>query len=210
MLVGYSKGANDILQFLVDYPEEAAQVDAVVSVAGAIYGSPLADVFSAAYRLLFSHLPMSRCESGDSKVVESLKPDIRVAWMTKARLPEDIRYYSLAAFTTRDRVASALVPSWKYLLRRDQRTDGQLLARDALIPRSTLLGYLNADHWAVAMEIELELEHLAHRRNLNQFPHKALLDAILRFVADDLTPGTLLGPKVHSRTGDRSPCGIGR
>ena len=40
VLIGYSKGANDILAFLVDYPEEAAGVAAVVSVAGAIGGSP--------------------------------------------------------------------------------------------------------------------------------------------------------------------------
>lgn len=207
VLVGYSKGANDILQFLIDYPEEASQIDAVVSVAGAIYGSPLADLFNGAYRLLFSHLPMSRCESGDSGVVESLKRDVRVAWMERARLPVDIRYYSLAAFTTRDRVARALVPSWKHLLRQDQRNDGQLLTRDSLIPGSTLLGYVNADHWAVAMEIELELEYLAHRKNPDRFPHKALLDAILEYVAADLAAG---GPRVHFRTGGRSPCEIGK
>lgn len=46
-LVGYSKGALDILQFLVDFPAPAAWVDAVVSVSGPITGSPLAAEFEA-------------------------------------------------------------------------------------------------------------------------------------------------------------------
>ena len=43
VLVGYSKGTPDILEGLVTYPELAQRVAAVVSVAGAVNGSPLAD-----------------------------------------------------------------------------------------------------------------------------------------------------------------------
>ncbi len=42
VLVGHSKGAVDILEFMVAYPDLASRVGAVVSVAGAINGSPLA------------------------------------------------------------------------------------------------------------------------------------------------------------------------
>ena len=43
VLVGYSKGTPDILEGLATYPELARRVAAVVSVAGAVGGSPLAD-----------------------------------------------------------------------------------------------------------------------------------------------------------------------
>jgi hypothetical protein len=188
IMIGYSKGTTDILQFLVDYPGQAEAVDAVVSIAGAVYGSPLADLFDGPYHLLFSHLPMNLCGKGDNGVVHSLRTDLRSQWLEENALPGSTRYYSLAAFTTRDRLARSLVPSWEILLGHGERNDGQLLAADAIIPGSVLLGYLNADHWAVAMEIEKELEFWAHRKFTPAFPHAALLEAILDQVGADLAP----------------------
>lgn len=186
VLVGYSKGTADILQFLADFPGAAKTVDAVVSIAGTPYGSPLADRYDAVYRILFSHLPLSRCDEGDRDVVHSLRTDVRRPWMETVVLPDEIQYYSVAAFTTRERIARALVPQWKTLLKESRRNDGQVLARDALLPNSTLLGYLNADHWAATIEVEKELEFLADRRDETPFPHTALLDAILRQLSHDL------------------------
>ena len=185
VLIGYSKGAIDILQFLVDFPEAARQVDAVVSVAGSVGGSPVADEFEGLYEYLFSHLPSHHCPPGDGDVVHSLRTDVRDAWLLDNELPAFVDYYSIAAFTTRDRVARSLVVSWETLLKYERRNDGQLLAHDALIPGSTLLGYLDADHWAVALDIEDESPLLAHRDEVAQFPHRALLHAILRQVAAD-------------------------
>jgi len=186
VLIGYSKGTSDILQFLVDFPDAARQVDAVVSVAGSVGGSPLADEFDGLYEFLFSHLPAGHCPPGDGDVVHSLRTEIRRAWVRDNELPGYVDYYSIAAFTTRDRVARALVPSWKTLLKQDRRNDGQLLVRDALIPGSTLLGYVHADHWAVALDIEDDSPLLAHRKLDAQFPHLALLRAILQRVAIDM------------------------
>jgi pimeloyl-ACP methyl ester carboxylesterase len=187
VLVGYSKGTSDILQFLVDYPELAARVSAVVSIAGAIGGSPIADRYDGLYDLLFSRFPTKRCEKGDGAVVDDLRTEVRKTWLAKNALPSHVRYYSLAAFTTRERVARALVSTWKSLLRDNRRNDGQLLPEDALLPDSVLLGYLNADHWAVAMELEKEHGVLAARRDESTFPHAALLGAMLRFVGEDLS-----------------------
>ena len=47
VLIGYSKGAPDILGGLVTYPELAQRVAAVVSVAGSVNGSPPANDASA-------------------------------------------------------------------------------------------------------------------------------------------------------------------
>ncbi len=188
VLVGYSKGTSDILQFLVDFPEHAQQVDAVVSVAGSVGGSPLADRFDGLYAFLFSHLPSGHCPPGDGDVVHSLRTDVRDKWLRENELPGDVDYYSIAAFTTYDRVARALVPSWEILLEHGPRNDGQLLVHDALIPGSTLLGYLNADHWAVALDIEDESPLLAHRDESARFPHLALLQAILQRLAAQKGP----------------------
>ncbi|MFN5880143.1 MAG: esterase/lipase family protein, partial [Burkholderiales bacterium] len=43
VIIGHSKGAVDALQVLVDYPQGRSRVAALVSLAGAIGGSPLAD-----------------------------------------------------------------------------------------------------------------------------------------------------------------------
>ena len=43
VLIGYSKGSNDILEALVAYPELRPRVAAFVSIAGTIGGSPLAN-----------------------------------------------------------------------------------------------------------------------------------------------------------------------
>lgn len=185
VLIGYSKGTSDILQFLVDFPDHAGRVSAVVSVAGSVGGSPLAKTYDGLYKFLFSHLPSGHCPPGDGDVVHSLRPDVRDQWLQDNELPSHVRYYSLAAFTTRERVARALVPSWETLLKHDRHNDGQLLVGDALIPGSTLLGYLDADHWAVALDIEDESPLLAHRKTDAHFPHLALLQAILLQVAID-------------------------
>lgn len=103
VLIGYSKGANDILEFLVRYPELAAR---------------------------------------------------------------------------------ALAPVWRELLSYDARNDGQLLARDMLVPGSTLLGYVNADHWSVAVDVEKVHSVLGARRDPEPFPRAALLEAILLLVAE--------------------------
>ncbi len=42
VLIGYSKGAPDILQAIVSYPELRERIVAVISAAGSIGGSPLA------------------------------------------------------------------------------------------------------------------------------------------------------------------------
>lgn len=192
VLVGYSKGTSDILQFLVDFPGHASKVAAIVSVAGSVGGSPLAATFDGLYDFLFSHLPSGHCPPGDGEVVDSLRTDVRDQWLHDNELPSHVRYYSLGAFTTHDRIARALVPSWKSLLKHGRRNDGQLLVHDALIPGSTLLGYLDADHWAVALDIEDESPLLAHRKTDAQFPHLALLQAVLQQVAIDTT-GSVAG-----------------
>lgn len=190
VLIGYSKGTLDILRFLVDFPEHAGRVAAVVSVAGPVFGSPLADKAGPAYGALLAKLPYAKCPPGDGNVIRSLSPAAATRWLEENELPRHVRYYSLAAFATRERVARALVPSWKLLNKTDIRNDGQVIAADAVIPGSTLLGYANADHWGIAESIETVHKVLAARPDPTPFPLDQLFRAILWFVADDLRADT--------------------
>jgi len=194
ILIGYSKGGLDILRFLVDFPDLAERVDAVVGVASPLFGTRLADLAGPAYAALVAKLPYEKCPPGDGEVMSSLRPDAASGWLVANPLPAGVRFYSLAAFTTREHVARALVPFWKHLGGTDVRNDGQVVAIDAVIPGSTLLGYANADHWGVAETIETEHPVLAARQDPALFPLEQLFVAMVAFIADDLAQNARSGP----------------
>jgi pimeloyl-ACP methyl ester carboxylesterase len=194
ILIGYSKGGLDILRFLVDFPDLAARVDAVVGVASPFFGTPLADLAEPAYAALVANLPYEKCPPGDGEVMSSLTPEAATRWLETNPLPVGVRFYSLAAFTTREHVARALAPFWKHLGGTEVRNDGQVVAADAVIPGSTLLGYANADHWGVAQAIEIQHPVLAARQDPALFPLEQLLVAMVAFIVDDLAQDARSGP----------------
>ena len=185
VLLGYSKGTSDLLEALTD-PEVAARVAAVVSLGGTVNGSPLADRASDAMPDALARLPGSQCQPGDRGGLASLRRGNRVDWLATRRLPATIRYYSLASFATRERISSILRPSYDALARIDPRNDGQLLFYDQILPASTLLGYLNADHWAIGLPIARDHPELAAQVDRNAFPRELVLEAIVKYVEDDL------------------------
>jgi predicted esterase len=186
ILIGFSKGALDVLRFVVDFPAQARGVDAIVSVASPIFGSPLAEVAAAPYATLGASVPHQKCPPGDGEVLRSLQPAAARAWLEANPLPAHVRYYSVAAFTTGEHVARALQPTWKWLNRIDARNDGQVIAADAVIPGSTLLGYANADHWGVAESLEDVHPFLVGRSDPEPFPRDQLFESIVRYVRSDL------------------------
>jgi len=186
VLFGYSKGAVDILHFLAGYPEMASRVVAVVSVAGPIMGSEIAEYGDWAYDNLLSGMFADRCDPGDGGVLDSLLPQFRRNWLVNHPLPDTVRFYTLLAFAGREHIARALLPSWEILASSDPRNDGQLTIEDGTWPGSTLLGYANADHWGVAIDIEKELNFLADRPEHMRYPRSPLFEAALRYVSEDL------------------------
>ena len=196
VLIGYSKGAVDILQFLADFPQLGQQVVAVVSVAGAIVGSPLASSADWSYRTLLAGAFAEKCDPGDGLVTRSLLPDTRRQWLEEHPLPGHVAYFSLAAFTTAEHLSRALKVTWRLLAADDPRNDGQVRIEDAVIPGSTLLGYVNADHWDIAIAIERQMPHLAYRASPRTFPRSALLEALLLHVSESLDSpaASLTGP----------------
>jgi len=187
VLLGFSKGSTDILHFLVGYPELAERVTAAVSVGGAVNGSPLANAVStSAGRRLMSPATLV-CEGRDRGLVASLRRDTQLSWLAANPLPPHVRTYSLASFTDKPHIARLLRISYGLLARVDPRNDGQLLFTDQVVPGSTLLGYANADHWAVAMALEERRSFwMSHPRRKRAYPRAVLFEAIVRFVGESL------------------------
>jgi hypothetical protein len=188
IFVTHSKGAVDTLEALVKYPAAARRTAAVISFSGAVEGSPLADAFPEFLLRLADRLPLSSCGQGeDFEAVRSLRRSVRISWLAAHRLPQGVRYYSLAAFATPENISLVLRPFYDILVRTDPLNDGMVICSDAIIPGSVLLGYPNADHYAVAMPFNGKNGALlAGLINRNDYPRAALLEAALRYVAEDL------------------------
>lgn len=190
VLVGYSKGAPDILEAVVNYPEIHDRVVAVISAAGAVGGSPLANDAEQADLNLLQHFPQSTCTAGDGGGLDSLKPATRAAWLAENTLPDGIRYYSLSTFPQPERISSILKSSYNKLSKVDARNDSQVIFYDQFIPGSTLIGYLNADHWALAVPIARSHSTIGSLFvDKNDYPREVLYESLLRFIEEDLEDG---------------------
>lgn len=187
VMVGYSKGLPDILEAVVMSPLAASKVTAIVGIAGAVNGSPLAEEASKELFPLLQYLPGSICRLGDNGGLDSLRRDRRTAWLANHTLPDSVRYYSLAAFVHRDQASLALRGGWDRLSQIDPRNDGQLLFYDQIIPGSDLLGFAIADHWGIAMPLNRIYPTLSGAfANRNAYPRELVLEAIVRLIEDDL------------------------
>jgi len=187
LLIGYSKGAPDILQAIVEYPELRERVVAVISASGAIGGSPLANAADQKDLNIIRRFPGANCSQGDGGAIDSLRPATRRSWLARNPLPDDIAYYSLVTYPKPDRISSVLGSSYRKLSQVDARNDSQLIYYDQVIPGSTLLGFLNADHWAVAVPIARSHSFVGSTFvDKNDYPREAMVAAVLRFVSEDL------------------------
>jgi len=187
VLVGYSKGAVDILEAVVAYPEIRVRIAAVVSAAGAVGGSPLANDATQSEAELMKYWPGAQCGDGDNGGLESLRPATRQAWLAENDLPRDFPYYSLVTYPQPQRISSVLELSYDKLSQVDARNDAQVIFYDQVIPGSSLLAYLNADHFAVAVPIERSHPTIGSMFvDHNRYPREALLEAVLRFIEEDL------------------------
>jgi hypothetical protein len=108
--------------------------------------------------------------------------------MVEHPLPSEMRYYSVVTLPDEARISRVLKPTYWQLRKIDPRNDSQLFYDDQIIPNSSLLGFVNADHWAVVPPIKRAHSIIGSLFvNHNDYPREALLEAILRFVEEDLT-----------------------
>ncbi|MCE5242129.1 MAG: hypothetical protein ABFD98_06910 [Syntrophobacteraceae bacterium] len=191
LFVTHSKGAPDTLEALAKHPDLVERTAAVVAVSGAVNGSPLAEAFPDFLYKLANEMPLSTCPPGNGmEAVECLRRSVRLSWLSAHPLPKSVRCYSLPAFALRENMSFALLPFYDILAGADPVNDGMVLCSDAIIPGSVLLGYPNADHMAVAMPLDkANAPVLKGLYNKNAYPRAALLEAVVRFVEEDLERG---------------------
>lgn len=190
IVVGHSKGAVD-LQMALEQPGVAPMVAALVTVAGAVGGSHIADlpeepsVVSALEHTL-------ECTGKIGAALHSLQTPSRQAFNASHPKPA-VPSYSLVAVSSALQTSVALSPTWLELsawgeLKQwpgyNRGQDGLLMAAEGILPGATDLGTAIADHVAVAHDFAGT--PLAVAFNHNNFPRAALLEALLRFVVSDL------------------------
>ncbi len=189
ILVGYSKGAPDILEAVARYPEVAAHTAAFVSIAGAVGGSPVVEQTGGGTMAALKYSPYGDCSNGDAQVLRSLHPAERHAWLAD-HLPLPVPSYSLVTAPEPERVSRALRSSYKLLGTVHPINDGALLHWDQMLPGSTLLGYVNADHWAVTVPIDVDDVPFGEFLLRNGFPRTQLWLAMVDFIIADLAAGS--------------------
>ena len=192
ILVGYSKGTPDILEALALYPELAERVRAVISLSGAVRGSPLARDANQAMANMLTMVPGAECEEGDgdNEAVASLLPEVRERWLATHALPHSVRYYSVVTFPEPEQVSLVLKSHYAQLSNIDPRNDSQVIIFDQILPDSTLVAFVNADHWAMAVPVAREHGVLGNTLvNHNDYPREAFMEALFRFVEEDLASG---------------------
>lgn len=190
LLLGYSKGAADTLEALGQYPEMLPRVAAMVSVAGAIGGSPLADGYVDLYNNLLRDLAVPNCAPGDGQGMASITRAARQSSLARRPPPAGVKYFSAAGIPGPERMSRALRPFAERLAHVDPRNDGQVIFFDTIIPGGTLLGFLRADHWALAVPFSRKAGALPFNVTLvdhNAYPREVFLEAVVRFIEEALS-----------------------
>jgi hypothetical protein len=186
VLIGHAKGAVDILELLAASPSAASRVQAVLSVAGAINGSPLAEE-AERVASLSPRGEDTECSAREREALAELRRVRRFRWLSAHPLPEPPRYFSLVAFAAPSDISLPLRPLAARLKELDPRNDGLLLFFDQVIPGAVLLGYANADHWTIAADHAEWGRALApDRREPQAFPRDVLLEAAVLNILEAL------------------------
>jgi pimeloyl-ACP methyl ester carboxylesterase len=178
IVVGHSKGAADLQMALQDRAA-ADRVVAFVSIAGAVGGSPLADL--AEGRGLLRHVEVSGgCVGKLGAALDSIQTTVRHVF-ADSHPDSPVPSYSLVAASTFAGTSKILLPTWGLLGAGFRgKEDGMLMAADGTLPGAKFLGTALADHVAVAHDFEQT--RMAKLYDKGYFPRAALLEAVVRFI----------------------------
>jgi hypothetical protein len=185
VLITHSKGLLDVLEYVLRNPTGTPPIAAIVSVAGAANGSPLADQLLSYYQDWIAKIPLPGCEAGVGQEIQDLRRDVRLAWWQRNGAALNVPVFSLVATPRPNRVSPGQLKTYRSLARIEPRNDGKLLWYDQIVPGGYLLGYVNADHWTVAIPVAEELPALARWFPLD-VPRVVLVDAAIEIVGRTL------------------------
>jgi hypothetical protein len=181
ILVAYSKGLPETLELVVRRPDIAQRMAAVLSLSGASNGSPLADRFGGAYRRWVAGLPLSGCGTGTGAEMDDLRRDVRLDWWRRHGAALTVPIFALVTMPAREHVSPLLRPAYRILARVDPHNDGNLVWYAQIPPRARLLGYLDADHWTVAIPFAQALP-LGAALFHDTVPRPLVIDAALEVI----------------------------
>ena len=187
IVLGYSKGAPDMMTALATEQGVVPAVAALITVAGAVAGSPVAEMMpgQAAEKWL-KQLPLGGCKGDLAQGFKSLRRDLRRAFLRQYPDPF-VPTYSIIAKSDESNTSKMMMQTWEMLtgFRSDQ--DGQLLGNDAIAPGATFLGAARGDHFAIALPFENKPDAMMKMMiDHGHYPRSALIEALVRYVSEDL------------------------
>src|SRR5262249_31626745 len=141
----------DFLEMLLRYPLTSGRIAAIVTIAGAANGTPIADELYEIYRDWLAGLPIPGCDRGTGEEVRDLRRDVRLEWWAQHRSAITVHIFSIGAVPNPDRISQILNHPNETLAVIDPRNDGLFLWYDTIVTRGFLLGYVNADHLPIAV-----------------------------------------------------------
>lgn len=196
LLIGYSKGVADTLEALqqLDVQGEAwRKLRGLVSVAGTVMGTPLADHYARTYARWATGLQFMDCTPSEGGEIESITRATRLPRLLDQRWPEGMQRFTITAHADVRDLSLGLRVSARQLARIDPRNDGQMIAADAVLPASTLLAEAATDHWGVALPRYADDHALVRVFGPRaDYPRQALLRAVILHVVD--TPSSNISP----------------
>lgn len=183
VFVTHSKGAADVLALLAARPDIAARTQAVLTFAGALNGSPLADDLRGLYAVTLAMFPFSGCDRGEGDPVGDLTAASRAAFWAGDALRTHVPIYSIVAMPHLAGLSPAVLLTYLRLAHVGGSNDGMLLVRDQLVPGAALLGIVDADHLRVA--IPFPGPAYVALFNAQPLPRGALLLAAIDVIASE-------------------------
>lgn len=106
--------------------------------------------------------------------------------MARHPLPSDLHDYSIAAYTRADNISAALRPTYHALAKPMRARMARSSSLNCILPRSKVLSFFNADHWVVAMPLEIYGPTFARVvANRDHFRRVVLHETISRTIAED-------------------------
>lgn len=212
VVIGYSKGAADLLTLLCTGPAPKARIRAIVTWAGAVGGSELADL--ALQRLEGKTLEHGALEAGKA-LKGLLPPGIRLGEYAGRRLTEfdtasalrdlstsvrdrflaehaqtitalNIPIFTLAGSTKLSEVPYSQRKGFRTLSEADAGNDMQLTNRRAILrnPHAVHLANLRAHHWDLAYPSFVKGRWFGLNNTYHPFPKFAALAATLSLLAE--------------------------
>ncbi len=199
LFVGHSKGVLDVLAMLGARPDIAARTEAVVAIAGALRGSPLADALRGLYAATLAWFPFPGCARGDGDPVGDLSPSASGAFWNGPAGHSGVPVYAIVAMPDLARLSPAVLPTYLRLASAADPSDGMVPLRSQMVPAATLLGVVNADHLGVAIPFPGAAFVLLF--NAEPFPRDAMLLAAI----DVIAASAQAAPRAAIGDGDRTP-----